>query len=232
MKILICIPDIELAQIIFAYTMEAVKEVGIPGEVSNNCNYELLKQQLVENQFEYDVFALDALDRKCQEMARFIRKRNLIASIIFVADNAKKIPNIMIHRPSALITKTDNSKQMKDAVLWTYKELITVKPYFTVKNKEAIIRVNYMDILWFESRQRTVILHGKKQEIVFYAKLSEVYELIPREMFLRCHQSYIVNCNMIECIDKTRKCISLTNGKKIEISKSYYQDVISFANQN
>lgn len=231
MKILICIPGIDLAQTIFTYTMEAVKEVGILGEVSNNCNYEPIKRQLVANQFEYDVFVLDALDRKCLEMARFIRKRNLIASIIFVADNAKKIPNIMIHRPSALITKTDNSKQLKDAVLWTYKELITVKPYFTVKNKEAIIRVNYVDILWFESRQRTVILHGKKQEIVFYAKLSEVYELIPKEIFLRCHQSYIVNCNKIRCIDKTQKCIYLTNGEKIGISKNYYQDVISFANQ-
>lgn len=231
MKILVCIPDMELAQAVFSYVVEIVRKAKFKGEVSKNGDYEMIRQQISANCYEYDIYLLDAIDRNCLEIARYVRSRNLISSIVFVAINANMVSNILIYRPSAIITKMEDLKQLKDAVLWAYKEQIAAKPFFTIKNKDAIMRVNYSDILWFESRQRIVTLHSKKKEITFYAKLNEVYESIPKDMFLRCHQSYIVNCNMISRIDKTKKCIHLINGKVIEISKSYYQEVISFANQ-
>jgi len=231
MKILICVPDTDLAQMLFEEVVSFAKETKLSGQVSNNSNYDHLRQQLSVNSFEYDIFLLDALDKECLNIARYIRMNNLIASIILIAIHSKQVSNILMYRPSALITRVDDNKQIINAIKWTYREQIRANPYFIVKNKEAIIRIGYTDILWFESHQRTVTLHSKKQEITFYAKLSEVYEEISHEIFLRCHQSYIVNCNMIRHIDKVQKCIYLINGEIIEISKSYYQQVIAFASR-
>lgn len=230
MKILICLPDLEIAQKVFGYTVEIVKSIKIRGEVRNTINFDFIKKELSEDHFAYDTLLLDAKDANCLNIARTVRSQNFVSSIIFIAVNGKRNPDIFLYRPSAVLTNLENNEQIKKALVWTWQEHIRANPIFTIRNKEEILRIPYSDILWFESRQRVVIIHSRKQEISFYAKLSDVYELLPGELFLRCHQSYIVNCNKISRIDKVQNCIYLTTGHVIGISKSYYQDVISFCN--
>ncbi len=230
MKILICVPDLEIAQKVFEYTVEIVKRIKLRGDVRNIRNFNLIKKELSENHFAYDIFLLDAQDRNCLNIARFVRDQNFVSSIIFVAAKEKRLSDILLYRPSAVLTDLDNNAQIKKALVWTCQEQIRANPVFTIRNKEEVLRIPYSDILWFESRQRIVVLHSRKKEISFYAKLSEVYALLPGEQFLRCHQSYIVNCSKISHIDKVENCIYLTTGHTIGISKSYYQDVISFCN--
>lgn len=230
MKILICLPDLEIAQKIFEYTVEIIKSIKFRGDVRNIRNFDSIKKELSENHFAYDILLLDAQDRNCLNIARFVRSQNFVSSIIFVAAKEKRLPDILLYRPSAVLTDFDNNEQLKKVLVWTCQEQIRANPIFTIRNKEEVLRIPYSDIFWFESRQRIVILHGRRQEISFYAKLSDVYALLPGELFLRCHQSYIVNCNKISHIDKVQNCIYLTTGHAIGVSKSYYQDVISFCN--
>ncbi len=230
MKILIYLPDLEIAQKVFEYTVEIVKSVKFRGDVRNIRDFDLIKKELSENHFAYDTLLLDAQDRNCLNIARYVRSQNFVSSIIFVAVKGKRNPDIFLYRPSAVLTNLENNEQIKRALVWTCQEYIRANPIFTIRNKEEILRIPYSDILWFESRRRIVILHSRKQEISFYAKLSDVYELLPGELFLRCHQSYIVNCNKISRIDKVQNCIYLTTGHTIGMSKNYYQDVLSFCN--
>lgn len=228
MKILICLPDLETAQKVFEYTVEIVKRIKFRGDVRNIRNPGLIKKELSENCFAYDIIMLDALDRNCLNIARLVRRQNFVSSIIFVAVKEKKSSDIFLYRPSAVLTNIENNEQIKNALVWTCQEQLRANPIFTIRNKEEVLRIPYSDILWFESRQRIVILHSRNQEISFYAKLSDVYELLPEEFFLRCHQSYIVNCNKISRIDKVQNCIYLTTGHAVGISRNYYQNVISF----
>lgn len=230
MKILIGLPDLEIAQKVFEYTVEIVKSIKISGNVRNINNCDSIKKELSENPFAYDILFLDAQDRNCLNIARSVRSQNFVSSIIFVTDKEKKLPDILLYRPSAVLTDLDNNEQIKKALVWACREQIRANPVFTIRNKEEVLKIPFSDILWFESRQRIVILHSSKKEISFYAKLSDVYALLPGELFLRCHQSYIVNCNKISRIDKVQNCIYLTTGHAVGISKGYYQDVISFCN--
>lgn len=230
MKVLICLPNLEIAQKVFEDTVEIVKSIKFCGDVRNIRNCDLIKKELSENPFAYDILLLDAQDRNCLNIARSVRSQNFVSSIIFVVLQEKKIPDIFMYRPSAVLTNLQNNEQIKKALVWACKEQIRANPIFTIRNKEAVLRIPYSDIFWFESRQRIVILHSRGQEISFYAKLSDVYEMLPKELFLRCHQSYVVNCNKISRIDKVQNCIYLTTGHAVGISKSYYQDVISFFN--
>ena len=231
MKILVCLSKKEKAQKIFEHTVEAVKETKVRGEVFLTLQCESIKKKLSDNIYEYDIVMLDAFDQKCLEIARYIRDRNFIASILFISDHSQVRSDLFSYRPSELITESEDNKQITEAVMRACREQVRANPYFTIKTKEAVMRVNYADIFWFESRQRIVILHGRTKEITFYAKLSEVYDRVPKEIFLRCHQSYIVNGNMIRSIDKVHRCLDLVTGEVIEISKSYYKDVLSFAGQ-
>ncbi len=190
-----------------------------------------IRHKLSENPYTYDILIFDALDRQSLKAAECLRERNLVASLIFLAVDAKKIPNIFRYRSSALVVTLDDDRQLREALIWACREQLRAHPYLTIRNKSTVMRVNYADIIWFESRQRIVILHGSTREISFYAKLSEVYELLPKEMFLRCHQSYIVNVDMIDHIDKVRRRIHLITDETIEISKSYYHDIAAWGDK-
>ncbi|HPU45056.1 MAG: LytTR family transcriptional regulator [Clostridiaceae bacterium] len=228
LQVLVCLPQPEEAKLVFDYTTSVVKDLKTRCEIYCSANYEIIRQKLVDNFYSYDILLLEALDRGCLAIAEFLRSRNFIGSIIFIAKDSAKISNIFIYRPSYLVTKLEDDRQIRSAMFWAYNEQIKARPYFSIKNKDEILRIHHADILWFESRQRIVILHSRNQEVSFYAKLSDVYEILPKELFIRCHQSYVVNCDKITRVDKVNRRISLVTGDVIEISKSYYAQMMAF----
>lgn len=232
LQVLICLPQPEESMLVFDYTASVIKKLRIKCEVFCSPNYEIIRKKLAANIYSYDILLLDAVDRECLAIAEYLRKRNFIGSIIFIAKDAAKLHNIFIYRPSYLVTKLDDDRQIHSAMVWAYNEQMKVRPYFSIKNKDELLRIYHADILWFESRQRIVILHTRKQQVSFYAKLSEVHELLPKEDFIRCHQSYIVNYHMIIRVDKVQRHIYLATGDVIEISKGYYAQVMSFMEEH
>ena len=89
-----------------------------------------------------------------------------------------------------------------------------------------MIRIPYDDILFFESRQKICALHTKTQIIDFYAKMSEVEIMLPKEEFNRCHQSYLVNMKNVISLDKSNRCFIMPKGYDIGISKANYSDSV------
>lgn len=254
MKILVYMPQQKLAQAIFEEAVLAIQALKIRCELSCITDYSQVMDSLNENRFFYDIVILNPNDRECLHIAELLRECNFYCTIIFAADfsaadsltattttksafaltasGAKpftfsKLSTILHYRPSALIADK-NELQLKNALQWALQEQSRINPFFTVKNKEEILKIHHSQIKWFESRQRTVILHAQNRDVVFYAKLSEVYEQIPQTKFLRCHQSYIVNTDHLKLIDKVHHYLYLTDGTLLEISKPYYQDVIQF----
>ena len=87
-----------------------------------------------------------------------------------------------------------------------------------------LLKINYNDILYFESRLRVAVMHTKRQTVEFYAKLGDVLPRLPPS-FIRCHQSYIVSMDQVRQLDKTSRRFLLTSGESIEISKSRYGEI-------
>lgn len=232
MKTVICLPEPGDMKNVYESIREIVKGQQRKSEVICCADPDIIRNHLNECACCYDILILDALNRECLKAAEQLRKKNLISSIIFVAKNAAKVGNLFIYRPSWLVTSLDDSRQLSEAFRFACKEQLRANPWFTVRNKEMIVRIHYEDIIWFESRQRIVILHGRKKEISFYAKLTEVQSLLPEEKFIRCHQSYIVNIHMIERVDKSARCFYTRTGDRIEISKSYYVAVMERLEKN
>lgn len=227
-RMVICLSKPGEAELVFGYVRDIVRSLRVKCEVSCCADHDVIRKRISDDVGYYDIFLLDAFDKQCLKTAEVLRKNNLISSLLFVARDAPKIHNIFIYRPSFLVTKLDDPGQLHEAVRLAFTEQLRAHPYFTVQNKDMLIRVNYEDIIWFESRQRIVILHGRKTEISFYAKLKDVQSMLPGERFVRCHQSCIVNMDMAERLDKTNRCFYMTSGDIVEISKSCYAQVTAY----
>lgn len=225
-RIVICNESMEYAQTLFNIMMEILKKAKFPCELSFCNGLDKAVKNLKQNINYYDIIVLDAADNKHLSLANKLRQKNMAASIIFSVNPDYNIINLFRFRPTAVISNPKDAKQVLDALRLTCNEQKFAKPYFTVKNKDMLMRINFSDIRYFESKKRIVALYTKKQVIEFYSKLSEVMALLPTTSFVRCHQSYIINLAEITSLDKTNRCFRLNSGTTIEISKSYYPDVI------
>lgn len=73
-------------------------------------------------------------------------------------------------------------------------------------------------ILYIESNRHKVIVHTIKQDYICYQKLNELEELLKKDNFVRCHQSFLVSLHRVT--DFTLTTLTIAN-KEIPISRRY-----------
>lgn len=224
-RILICSRREDLAVKLLDGIKGVVQQNRIGCELAYSTDTAHIVIQLKQDSRRYDVLILDARDDGCLSVAAALRRRNLTATLLFVVDeHPYDVRALLPFRLSGLITNPEDDGHLTAAVRAACSEQFRVRPYFMVKNKDVLMRVDFSDISFFESRQRIVVMHTAKQNIEFYAKLTDVLDKLPQERFLRCHQSYVVNMGKIRSLDKTARCFRMASGQSIEISKSLYAD--------
>ncbi|MEE1064926.1 MAG: LytTR family transcriptional regulator DNA-binding domain-containing protein [Acutalibacteraceae bacterium] len=220
LRIAIYTGNAEFSQNIFASAQIAVKYAKINAEVFCARSVESILEKM-SSKVNYDVLVLDSHDEDCRKIAGFVRKGNMNASIIFVsASDMDNVLDLIKYRPSKVFTQNAVDEDIAKGILFTIREQIAIRPWFTVKNKESLYRVPYTGIIYFESNQRKVILHSNKQIIEFYGKLNEVIEKLQSGSFIRCHQSYIINAAKVRKFDKAGRCFVMENGEVISRSMS------------
>lgn len=225
-RIVIYSSSADTAGEVFGNAAEVLKYVRVQCEVSYITDITKITSKLTENVSPWDIYILDASDEKGIAAAKLIRSRDLASTVIFISPD-KNMKDWLKYRPSALITDIGNVAELRGALLFACSEQRRRRNYFVIKSRERVFRIRCADILFFESEKRQVTLYTDKDCYVFYAKLSDVLEDLPPADFIRCHQSYIVNIDKIDELDKTNRSFRVKDADRlIEISKANYKDVV------
>lgn len=85
---------------------------------------------------------------------------------------------------------------------------------YSIKQRSAVIRIPYGEIIYIESINSKCILHTKNKEYVLYKQLDKIEQELKDCRFLRCHQSFLVNMDYIIQADKE---FELENGETVMI---------------
>lgn len=80
-------------------------------------------------------------------------------------------------------------------------------------NREVTLK----DIVYIETEKHCIIIHTTSGELRCNNRMSEIEKELDEEWFFRCHNSYIVNLDMVKRADK--KILYLMNGENIEVSQ-------------
>lgn len=121
--------------------------------------------------------------------------------------------------PFQFLIKPVDDKLMEQCLLQAYKELGDRDSYFRYTYERIHYKIFMKDILYFESRKRKIYIVTKKKEYEFYGKLKDV-EMLMRSgkmMFLRIHQSFLVNYRHVEVM--AYDYVVMDNGKRLGISQ-------------
>lgn len=70
--------------------------------------------------------------------------------------------------------------------------------YMFVKSDRRYFKVNFKDILFIEGLKDYVIIQLDEQRIITRMNLKNMYEQLPKSIFLRVNKSYIVNTQQIK----------------------------------
>lgn len=175
----------------------------------------------VENGAYFDIIFLniEMIQEDGITVAEKIREKDKNVLIIYVTSRITYIQQVFPAPPFQLLIKPVDDKLMEQCLLQAYKELGDRDSYFRYTYERIHYKILMKDILYFESRKRKIYIVTKKKEYEFYGKLQDV-EVAMRSgkmMFLRIHQSFLVNYRHVEVM--AYDYVVMDNGKRLGISQ-------------
>ena len=176
---------------------------------------------------EYDIIFLDIKLGKMSgiELSNIIREKNKNIDIVFVTGFFKyALHGYKVEALQYLLKpiKTEELYFCLDKTLNRISNKDKVST-FVVETSKKIIKLNYDDIKYCIMFSPYIDIYTTSEKITLRKKISEIEELLPREYFIRCHRSYIVNVKHIKSIFKNY--LLLADGEEIPISRGKYKDV-------
>lgn len=101
------------------------------------------------------------------------------------------------------------------------------RDYLFIKSEYRVIRINFKDIKYIESKREYVkIFLDGSEPITTLMSIKKLEETLPGNMFMRVHRSFIVNLNKITVVERNR--IVFDNKVYIPISENYGEKFQTF----
>jgi DNA-binding LytR/AlgR family response regulator len=102
--------------------------------------------------------------------------------------------------------------------------------FVVVKDNDRLIRINFEEILWVESRKDYMVINTGPQTYLKHITMKAIEQFLPGHQFKRVHRSYLVAIKAIENISGDYLKIM---GQAIPISEKYKKELlIAFRNNN
>ena len=114
--------------------------------------------------------------------------------------------------------------KLEGSVSAIFPTLATGKSVVTVKRQDGWIPVPFSRVMYLEARDRKTHVIAEQLTGTHRFTLNEFEFLLPKDDFVRCHRSFILNVNHIkEIFPDIHSTLLLTmkNGDKITVSQSY-----------
>ncbi|MCH5211611.1 MAG: LytTR family transcriptional regulator DNA-binding domain-containing protein [Oscillospiraceae bacterium] len=175
-----------------------------------------------------DIFIFDFSNfEKGAALAKQFYSKNPLGTWVFIGGDVSSLLRVLPLRPSAYIGKTENPESVNSiiSVLHRQCERKQKKTRFTFKYDGDWMQIPYDNINYFESSAKKVILHMAKSDTKYYftEKLDNISDIMP-DFFNRCHQSYLVNMNMIKQLDSKSHAFVMINNDEVWISRRLYTE--------
>lgn len=117
-----------------------------------------------------------------------------------------------------------NDGQLEGCVTAIYPALTDGKSVVTVKTQDGWIPIPFPEVMFLEAKDRKTHVFAESQVGTHKYSLQEFEFLLPRDSFIRCHRSFIVNVNHIQAVypdTHSTFILSMKNDVRIPVSQSY-----------
>ena len=208
---------------IITMTEQICSKEQINAEITGVTSAQELLKQMKEGQ-RFDLFLMDVMmpGKDGMELARYLRGRNIESSIVFISNNREMALQGYEVSAARYLAKPLDEERLREAVLFCYGQ----RP----RNRELLLptsgsmrKVSPKDIYYIEITGRKSRIREKTEEWDTSMSISELEELLTGQGYIRCHQSFLVNCSHVRTFRTSS--MELTDGRMIPISKHRIKEV-------
>lgn len=153
------------------------------------------------------------------DIAKKLKATHPHLALIFITGYIDYVEDIFEVAPDQLLIKPIKAQKLYEGINRITERLAEKKQTIQINDKGIVKIINIEDIYFLESNRRKLTLYGAFEPISFYGRLDS-FEKDLHPHFVRCHQSYLVNCSYISQF--SRKGVILHNGNIIPVSQSRY----------
>lgn len=183
----------------------------------------LLKNIAQGNQ--YDLIFLDIEMQKVNgiDAARQVRGIDKTVLLVYISGYDQYLKELFEVEPFRFLSKPLDEEIFCRYIWEAIERIGEAQSCYQFSFNKEIKKVPLKDILYFESKNRVISIHLKNGlSEQFYEKLNVVEEELCQsgQLFLRIHQSFLVNYYYIQKMNFSCVLLSAANGKKISLSIS------------
>jgi DNA-binding LytR/AlgR family response regulator len=192
------------------------------------------RMELFEEYFEKRAFDVALLDVRMHgkdigiEMAKQLSPLNIPFIFITSFSDKNTLQNTINLRPHGFILKPFNKAEIINMI----KKLgdAFVNDSLWIKSAGGMVNVKYNDIIYVQSENVYLTIYTATDRVVTRGKLADLLERLPKENFVRTHQSYIVNSNRINRLADND--IFLPKDVRVPVSRKHQKKVREMILQN
>lgn len=124
--------------------------------------------------------------------------------------------------------------EIKGVVTAVFPTLTSATSVITVKINDGWVPIPYENVIYIEAKERKTFVISKHNKGTHKYTLNEFDYFLPRDSFIRCHRSYIVNVNYIKEIypdTHSTFMLKMVNETLIPVSQSfssYFRKLLGF----
>jgi len=202
------------------YLSISAARVGVETDISVYYGAQRLCEDMY-NGVEFDLLFMDIElgDMNGIEAVRFIREelRNESMRIVFISGKTEYANELFEHDVMNFLKKPITFEKI-DTVLNKYLRVYhNDSRFFSFEYKNTFHRLNYNDIVFFESDKRVIKVHTIDNTYSFYEKMDQLSEQIHDTRFFRIHQSYIINMMYVKTFRSDS--VVMKNGAVLSVSR-------------
>ncbi len=184
---------------------------------------EELVREYENERLSFDVIFLDIEMEGMDgiETANFIRRIDKEVLIIFVTSHKKHMQRSFVCQPFRFLLKPVKTKELTQVCLDINRKLAEAPGTFIFTEEKQHVRLFCDDILFFESRGHSIIIHKKDGKTHKIRKtMRGLLEIIDKSRFCQVHRAYVVNLNYIHQI-RNAELLLYEYNKPLPISRTY-----------
>ncbi|MBQ8502745.1 MAG: response regulator transcription factor [Clostridia bacterium] len=180
----------------------------------------------VENgDFSYNIIFLeiDLYPHTGLNVAKFLRKKHVTGEIVFLTKDSSYVFEGYKYNAFDYLIKPISLSQLTE-VIQRYADIkLNNHNSLMIKHRNEFHRISFEKIFYILSAGRKLVLITESGNIEYYGKLIELEQCLPKNKFIRVHQSYLVNIEHIDIIQ--REELHIDNGDVVPISRARQESI-------
>lgn len=189
---------------------------------------EKLYKDILNSKIYVDLIILDICLKMTDgvDIGKILRLSDSDINIIYISSKSEYAMQLFDIQPINFLIKPVNKDKLLKNVDVAINLLKTKNNFLEFKSNQQYVKIPYKNILYLESYSKKVHIYCINNEYQYTGKLVELFEKLPKDIFIRIHNSFIVNWLHVSTVNFDKLIID--NGKQLMISRGYKNIVKDF----